>query len=63
MSNERTHYDVLGIILTADGDTIKKAYRKVALENHPDKTLGLPEREREERSQLFKLASTAKMKS
>ncbi|KAM3719800.1 DnaJ [Dirofilaria immitis] len=33
----RCHYDILEIERTADDDTIKKAYRKLALKWHPDK--------------------------
>ena len=33
----RCHYEVLGIPLTASNDEIKKAYRKCALQWHPDK--------------------------
>ena len=31
------YYDVLGIEKNADQDTIKKAYKKLALKWHPDK--------------------------
>ncbi|VDN85459.1 unnamed protein product [Brugia pahangi] len=33
----RCHYDVLEVDCNADDDTIKKAYRKLALKWHPDK--------------------------
>ena len=38
----RTHYDVLGIPENASEEAIQKAYRKKALEHHPDKK-GNPE--------------------
>ena len=33
----RDFYEILGVAREADGDTIKKAYRKMAMQFHPDK--------------------------
>jgi molecular chaperone DnaJ len=37
MSNKRDYYDVLGIPKSANKDEIKNAYRKLALQYHPDR--------------------------
>lgn len=51
---KRDYYEVLGVSKTASGDEIKKSYRKLAMQYHPDKNPG--DKKAEEK---FKEASEA----
>ena len=51
---KRDYYEVLGVSKNADAAAIKKAYRKLALQYHPDKNPG--DKEAEEK---FKEAAEA----
>ena len=42
-NKQRTYYDILGIAFDAKSDEIKEAFRKLAIEYHPDKNLNNPD--------------------
>ncbi len=45
MVNKRDYYEVLGVARDADEDTLKRAYRKLAMQYHPDRNVGDAEAE------------------
>ena len=62
---KRDYYDVLGITKSASKDEIKKAYRKLALKYHPDKTKGdkTSEEKFKEASEAYHILSDEKRKA
>ncbi|HHL43672.1 MAG TPA: molecular chaperone DnaJ [Hellea balneolensis] len=45
MATKRDYYEILGCVKTADGKTLKTAYRKLAMQYHPDRNPDDPDAE------------------
>ncbi|KAI9207578.1 uncharacterized protein BJ171DRAFT_420658 [Polychytrium aggregatum] len=58
-SKKKDYYKILGVQRSADESDIKKAYRKMALQHHPDKNSGLSEEEKSLAETKFKEISEA----
>lgn len=65
MSQKRDYYDVLGVSKGADEAEIKKAYRKLALQYHPDKNPDNPgaEDKFKEAAEAYEVLSNAEKKA
>ena len=61
MSKKRDYYEILGVGKTATPEEIKKAYRKVAIQFHPDKNQGDKEAEEKfkEAAEAYEVLSNA----
>ncbi|MCL1819015.1 MAG: molecular chaperone DnaJ, partial [Spirochaetaceae bacterium] len=62
---KRDYYEVLGIARSASNDDIKKAYRKLAIQYHPDKNQGNKEAEEKfkEATEAYEILSDQKKRS
>ena len=56
---KRDYYEVLGVDKSASAADIKKAYRKVAMQYHPDRQTGKSDAEKQEAEEKFKEAAEA----
>lgn len=56
---KRDYYEVLGVDKSASAQDIKKAYRKVAMQYHPDRQNGKSDAEKKEAEEKFKEAAEA----
>ena len=59
MAQKRDYYEVLGVSKNATADELKKAYRKLAIQYHPDRQQGKSEAEKKEAEEKFKEAAEA----
>lgn len=59
LAKRKDYYKILGISRNADSVDIKKAYRKCALQHHPDRHSSAEESVRQEEEKIFKEVSEA----
>ena len=61
MTTKRDYYDVLGVPRTASPDEVKKAYRRLAMQHHPDRNQGdkVAEAKFKELSEAYEVLSDA----
>ena len=62
---KRDYYEVLGVSKSATADELKKAYRKVAMQYHPDRNPGdkAAEEKFKEAAEAYEVLSDAQKKS
>ncbi len=59
MAQKRDYYEVLGVQKNASADELKKAYRKMAIQFHPDRQQGKSDEEKKNAEEKFKEAAEA----
>ncbi len=65
MATQRDYYEILGVDRNSDADTIKKAYRKLAMQYHPDRNPGdkAAEDKFKEAAEAYEVLSSAEKKN
>ncbi|MCQ2960266.1 MAG: molecular chaperone DnaJ [Bacteroidales bacterium] len=59
MAEKRDYYEILGVSKTATKEELKKAYRKLAIQYHPDRQQGKSDEEKKAAEEKFKEAAEA----
>ena len=57
--NKRDYYEVLGVNKNATDDELKKAYRKMAMQYHPDRQINASETEQKWAAEKFRAVQKA----
>ncbi|MEX2219027.1 MAG: molecular chaperone DnaJ [Phycisphaerales bacterium] len=65
MPTTRDYYEILGVVRTADGEEIKRAYRRLAMKYHPDRNPGDAEAEGrfKECAEAYEVLSDAQLRA
>ncbi len=58
-STDSEHYKTLGVNESANLEEIKKAYKRMAMKYHPDRSINKDEKTQKSNEELFKKVNTA----